>query len=107
MKNLNQSAPFTRLQYLNGDCSHSDYYSQFVTPSLRESVKNWIGEKDIMNSQNEHFNDIPLARWDGFQQVVASIPFGISAKMKELGDSLTLAGTVCIAKEAARQIKNG
>jgi len=59
----------------------------------------------IINSTDEHFNDIPLKRWD-------SLSFHESANkdhttgLKKAGDYMTLAGSVCIYKEAARQIRN-
>lgn len=94
----------TRQQYLDGKCTHSEYYGQFVTKGLKEDVKRWIGEDKILKSENEHFNDIPLHIWDSFMQVLRH--YSLSAKLKEVGDAgLTLAGCVCIAKEAARQIK--
>ena len=92
---------FSRQQYMNGECSHSQYYSQFVTGSVKSAVLCSIGKDAIVKSRNPHFNDIPLVKWDRLSFTVSS------QKMKEVGDYLTLAGIVCIAKEAARQIKEG
>lgn len=89
---------FTRSQYLNRECSHRQYYSQFVTPLTILYVKSCIHVDVLKASQDEHFNDIQLERWD-------RIPIAYNRQaMKSCGDYLTPAGHVCIMKEAARQI---
>lgn len=93
----------TRAQRLNNECTHREYYAQFVTESIIEQVKARIGEKRILQSSDESFNDIPLASWDAFEYSFRDM--GMPHKMKECGDSFSLSGVVCIAKEAARQIK--
>jgi hypothetical protein len=90
---------YTRQNYLEKICTHSQYYSQFiVNPEFLTYVANFIGIKNLESSVSPNFNDIDLRYWD-----VISPPTGTSAKMKSLGDSLTLSGCVCIAKEAARE----
>ena len=89
----------TRKQYLDKECTHSEYYAQFVTDGHKNTVKNIIGLGRLLNSENEHLNDIPLEEWDSI-----GAPMGTVELMKELGDNLTLSGQVCISKEAARQI---
>lgn len=90
---------FSRQQYINGECSHSQYYGQFVTSAVKHAVIFSIGKEAIVKSNDPHFNDIPLRKWH-----LLSFPVN-SQKLKEAGDYLTLAGKVCIAKQAARQIK--
>jgi hypothetical protein len=88
----------TRKQYLNGEVSHREYHAQFVNDTIKQNVLNHVGLNRLMKSTDKHLNDIPLDIWD-------SIPmYDVSKKLKEVGDYLTLAGAVCIAKEAARQI---
>lgn len=100
MKNLtNTRTEFTRKQYLNNDCTHREYYSQFVTDGYKNAIKSFIGLENLMQSKDKNLNDIPLNKWDN-----APLTTGVNQKMLELGDYLTLAGKVCIAKEAARQI---
>jgi len=94
---------FTRTQYLAHECAHSEYYAQFVTEGLKTRVQNAIGKDRITNSTNPHFNDIPLVQWDNLTYILGALT---NAKMKECGDYLTLAGGVCILKEAARQVKS-
>jgi len=90
---------FTRSQYLNNQCSHREYYGQFVTESYKSQIKSYIGLKKLLASEDKNLNDIPLMYWDN-----APLTTGVNQKMKDLGDYLTLAGKVCIAKEAAKQI---
>jgi hypothetical protein len=90
----------TREQYLkgNGEQNHRAYYSQFVNPSIKETVKNTVGIDALLKSNDPHLNDIPLKIWDNM------MTSGVNDKMLKLGDYLTLAGKVCVLKEAARQL---
>ena len=89
---------WTRKQRLADECSHREYFAQFVDASAIASVVRHIHARKLIASTDPHFNDIPLKVWD-----ILPAPFGTAAKMKALGDFLTLAGQVCIHKEAARQ----
>jgi hypothetical protein len=96
---------YTRQNYLNKKCSHREYYSQFVNEAVRRRVQYCIPKDKLLACKDlENFNDIPLAKWD---MILTSTFLGLGAikkKLKEAGDSSTLAGLVCIAKEAAKQI---
>jgi hypothetical protein len=92
---------YTRQDYMNRKCSHSQYYAQFVTNEIKIHVLHCIGYEKIKKSRDEHFNDIRLNKWD---LATVSMP-RVDSKMRESGDFVTLAGQVCILKEAARQIK--
>lgn len=92
----------TRQAYLDGKCSHREYYGQFVNASVLAIVASHVGKDAILKSSDEHLNDIPLKRWDA---VFHACPAWIAAAMREAGDFPTLAGMVCIAKEAANQIR--
>lgn len=85
---------FTRADYMSGLCP---YYAQLVTPDLKAAVKRNLGPR-LVNS-NWPFNDIPLAEWGKL------IPWVSYYEFKELGDSHTLAGAVCVLKAAAQQLK--
>lgn len=82
---------------MDGKCTHREYYAQFVTPEIKVDILRIIGLKALMASTDPHLNDIQLGTWDG-------ICSNAHHKMREAGDFLTMAGNVCIAKEAARQI---
>jgi len=79
---------FTRQDYLDNKCTHREYYAQFVTLYIKAMVSNFIGINHIKASMDEHFNDIPLGLWDTLRC-----------------GGKTLSDNVCIAKEAAKQLK--
>lgn len=81
---------------------HRAYYGQFVTDEVTNLVLRTIGREALMNSTDRSFSDIQLRRWGG---MVSLLPASVPAQMRQCGDYLTLAGGVCILKEAARQIK--
>lgn len=95
---------FTRHDYMTSPSSsanHRRYYSQYVTPQIIAAVVEVIGAVDLLASTDPHLNDIPLARWDKLANYL-----GFSRRMwDELGDTPSLAGKVCILKEAAMQWK--
>ena len=104
----------TRSQYMAGEVSHDEYYGQFVTPALIQYVARTIGADAIRASQDKHFNDIPLVRWDqlhGVKDCIKSDLFKAANNttyaeayrdkfMWSLGDQ------VCIAKAAARAMRS-
>jgi len=88
----------TREQYLDGKCTHREYYAQFVSERTKSSVLSAIGLDSLLASTDKHLNDIPLKTWDRIYP-------GVSRDLwQSVGDYATLAGLVCINKEAARQI---
>ena len=92
----------TRKEYLNHDCTFAEYYGQFVDSGVMARVLHVISLDELTNSNDEHLNDIELSRWDA---VLAPFPKHIGDQMRECGDFPTMAGAVCIAKEAARQLQ--
>lgn len=88
---------FTRSQYMNRQCSHRQYYSQFVGENTKRTVKAAFGDR-LEKSTDEHFNDIGLSAWDILPQA-----YDISL-VKKYNYNLTLSDRVCIMKEAARQV---
>jgi hypothetical protein len=96
----------TRQEYLESDSprteAHRRYYAQFVTERIKTLVIGWFGRTAIVTSDDPHFNDLKLTRWDA---LASSLPSSVSTELRERGDFLTLAGAVCILKEAAEQIR--
>jgi hypothetical protein len=92
----------SRSDYIKGQVLHRAYYSQFVVDAHYSRINNSIGIDRILESQDEHFNDIPLELWDA---VAVPVPAETNKIMKECGDYPTLCGAVCTLKEAARQLK--
>lgn len=93
---------FSRQDYLDKRCTHEEYYTQYVTKGVLSTVARVISTDRIKKSTDEHFNDIPLYHWD---TVLIPCPANVAWAMRHRGDFSTLAGMVCIAKEAARQIR--
>lgn len=92
----------TRQDYMNGKATHAEYYSQFVTPEIIEIVRREIGEKKLLASKDVYLNNISLHRWDEIaSNFIAPL---IREGLKKAGDGYSLAGGVCVAKNAARQI---
>lgn len=92
---------FTQKDYMENKCSHNDYYGQFVNAYRINTVSFFIGEDQIKNSKCEHFNDIPLCRWDNVGPALRIY----KSEMDAVGDYLTLCHQVCVAKACARQIR--
>ena len=89
---------------------HSEYFSQFVTQGTRDQVAAQIGLERIKVSTDPYFNDIPLKEWDQLTGYNGCSKWKCdlichTAKIKEADEWLTLNTLVCIAKEAARQLK--
>jgi hypothetical protein len=84
------------------ECSHEEYYGQFVNTLITSVIDRRIGVKAILASDDEHFNDIPLSRWDA-----AGKEFLGDARraLEAAGDIMSMASLVCIGKAAARIIK--
>lgn len=105
---------FTRHQYMTHECTHEQYYSQFVTPGIKAAIRNYFGTDNLVASTNPHFNDIPLTKWDMFIGYKAlenklspnHIFASIIAKLKEANGSggYSPSDFTCISKQAAREI---
>jgi hypothetical protein len=95
---------FTRAQYLNDECTHEQYYGQFVTGHLTDAVVNLIGLDRIKASSDPYLNDIPLKAWDNLQPLVMSFAGAAIGKANGSG-GVALSDCVCTAKAAARYAK--
>jgi hypothetical protein len=89
---------YTRKQYLAKECSHRDYYSQFVTSHIKTRVQAVIGLERLKASTDKNLNDIELQTWDRLG------PAGTREQWDAAQDFASMAGLVCIYKEAAKQI---
>ena len=97
-----------RKSYSNGDVTHDDYYGQsaFCTPEVKSLVARAIGLKRILESTEPYFNDIALHRWDELHPAVVLLVGNAIREANGTG-GISLSDTVCIAKAAARLIKEG
>lgn len=105
---------FNRKQYMQKECTHQEYYEQFATLGVISLVRSVIGEDLIKKSEHESFGDIPLQKWDSLH---VSIGYMVGRKLGESNASMysdkyaharswSLSDTVCVAKAAARIIKD-
>lgn len=101
------AAPMTRQRYMapyesrqEAGRRHRFYYAQMVTPEVRAIVERHFPAAELAISQNKDgcWNEYGLQEWD--RVYIRGL---IEPLMKQLGDSWSLAGNVCVAKEAAKQ----
>lgn len=105
---------FNRKQYMANECSHDEYYSQFVNQGILQTVRSVIGTDRIAKSKDKHFSDIPLYEWDMLHnRIIMQIDVNLFKELNnatyaaEYRDSfiISLSDTVCIAKQAAKIIR--
>lgn len=91
---------FTRKQYLDNECTHDQYYGQFVTESTINTVLSYFSKEKLTEyyASDKNLKNIKLSVWDRMPLYAATY------KMKDCGDWLTASGHVCILKRAARMI---
>jgi hypothetical protein len=94
----------SRKDYMDKKATYREYYGQFVNETIKNLVLGRFGIKRLRKAfkEDEHLNSIPLYSWDSMVYTLRS-PEMIKA-IKETGDFFSLAGGVCILKEAARQV---
>lgn len=90
---------YTRKQYLNKECTHREYWGQFVNSHTKNLVRTHIGFSKIMQSDDPHFNDIPLEKWDAI-----TLGHYSRAILRKVDGCVSIANQVCTLKESARQI---
>lgn len=102
---MNSEIKYTREDYIDKKaCSHREFYSQFVTEGVISLVKRTIGVKRIVNSVEGSFNDIPLRLWDSVGDwIVQNV--SVRKLILQADNAVYTMYGVCIAKEAAAQIK--
>lgn len=99
---------FTRNDYMNKKCTHSEYYSQFVTQGMKNMVKSRFTLERLQNSKKEYFNDnTQLREWDALNDLTRSMLDKVLWKSLECpytenGYLWSLNCNICILKEAAR-----
>jgi hypothetical protein len=103
---------FTRAQYLNKECTHREYWAQFVTPGMKSMVARNFALERLQRSQNEYFNDVTrLDQWDIMRgntfamldlKKWREIHYPEYTDPKSIGWSLS--DNTCLLKEAARQL---
>ena len=108
---------YTRNDYMLKVCDHQTYYRQFVTSAVVRIVEQGIGRDAILTSTDEHFNDIPLRKWDALggysflgSKLIGrpSIPTSqLIAQANGEGWGISPSDCTCTFKQAAAMIREG
>lgn len=98
----------------DGTCTHREYYSQFVTPLLKQCVLkrfniDFLKKKYV---EDNTFSGIASIYWDGIvaTYLAKMSDNDISNMHKKLtirGDFYSMGGSINVVKEAAIQLVNG
>ena len=88
----------SRADFMDEKVSFDEYYNQFVDQKVITLVVDMIGADTILESKDEHFNDIPLADWDAVGACLPNIKW-------PKDDWSSRSGLVCIGKQAAARYK--
>jgi len=89
-----------RKEYLGGKISHRDYYGSIVNECGISFSKDDGIVLLAKKSNDKHYNNIPLGIWDAMAINNREM---LSVAFRKHGDSYSLAGGVCVYKEAVRQ----
>ena len=84
-----------------GRALHRQYYAQLVHEGVIGYVVRSIGHERLLASTDPYLNDIPLHLWDRAALLLPTD--ALARRFEDLGDRRSLAGMVCVLKEAARQ----
>ena len=93
----------TRADYSAGRVSHADYYravAKTAGVSYRDADPKFMARvRQALADGDKHINSIALRQWDA--RAYSLLP-RVADAFKAHGDYLTLAGGVCLIKQAAR-----
>lgn len=97
-----RTGKFTQSDFINDKCSHSQYYSQYVTEGVKSALKELMGLHILMRSKDLELNDIDLSKWGSMSYYIEGI---VRPLVKQIGETpYTIADGVLILKEAAKII---
>ncbi len=92
-----------RKEYMAKKVTHREYYGQFANGYVKELVLRRFKLKRLLQSKDEHLNDIPLREWDN---LAICIPDSVKSAICKANESgvYSLSDGVCTVKEAAKQV---
>lgn len=93
----------TRKDYMNNKVTHREFYAAIAAAAhIRFDSDSPFIERcaNALANGDEHLNTIPLPTWDVRS---ANVRSQIATALRSHGDFFSLAGGVCVMKEAARQ----
>lgn len=92
---------YTRAQYINGDCSHDEYYNQFVNAENSAYVIGALGrEKLLKKCHTKCLNEVALYEID---HLFALRSMTDASLLKSVGDNWCASTQVCIAKAIIKE----
>ena len=93
----------TRKEYMSDSAAlHQKYYFQFANKVTIGQVLNSIGKDRIRNSNDKHFNDIPLKEWDD----LSNYAIFNTRLFREINGQISLADKMCCLKSVAAHIRD-
>lgn len=94
----------TRKDYSDKKITHHEYYSQFATEYIIQTVRASFGINKLKEAYEEdkHLNSIKLESWDALAYSCCQNNHSLFVLLKEANESYTKATGVCILKAAAR-----
>jgi hypothetical protein len=95
-----------RQEYMENKVTHREYYGQYVTEDIKQMVVKRFSVEELKDAleYDEHLNNIPLRNWDILASIFTLYLNIFREQLKKNGDDYSLAGGVCILKEAAKQV---
>jgi len=90
----------TRQDYIDKKVTHEEYYTHVAKlAGIKITSEPFLKEvRAALDSGDRWLNTIPLHRWD---QLAAGRKLSIVRALKECGDFWSMAGGVCVMKQAA------
>jgi hypothetical protein len=104
MSDKNIAATPTRADYLEGRCTHAEYYGAICRDAgIHYSPDHHLVTlaREALAAGDEHLNRISLGVWD--RQSPRPIPSALAEAFRSRGDYATPAGLVCVHKQAVRE----
>ncbi len=120
MNNIITRQEYLKANRIENPNYHREYYAQFVNDEVKRLVLSYFSKEILKQSyeKDEHFNTklTPIEKWDAMGGWAFSKATGETLRrptsaepidyklIKEAGEWFSSSTTVCIYKEAARQI---
>ncbi len=100
---MKKTAIITRKMYVDGKATSRQYYGQFVTEEMKQHLLSVYKRGYLLSvhQADPHFNAINLRTWEG---LTGPFKEEIQENIRAAGDFWSLKASVCILKEAARQL---
>ena len=91
-----------RKRYMSGEISHEEYYrlvAKYAGVSYAKADPAFLAHcKRALDNGDEHLNSIPLSTWD----ILGASILNPGPAFKKAGDFPSMAGLVCLVKQAVR-----